>query len=115
MKKKFKKYRFFNLPNKFTPLEQYFYYLKELDVIPNKIPSKIIEKIFINISKDYLEGYLDYNLYSFLIENLYSNYMLGTINIDKNIENLIDVIVGDEENEKEENVKKRLKSTKIKF
>ena len=67
---KTKEYRTFAFPNKLTPLETFYYYLREFEVIPERIDSKRAESIFFASSKDYLEGYLPLNSFSLVAEYL---------------------------------------------
>jgi len=71
---KSKQYKTFAFPNRLTPLEQYYYYLYEFQVIPRKIPVNKIEEIFTHAAKDYLDNLLD--LKSFCV--IASHFMFDT-------------------------------------
>jgi DNA integrity scanning protein DisA with diadenylate cyclase activity len=117
MKNKIKEYKNFNLPNKFTPLEQYFYYLKELNIIPKDLAVKKIEEIFITLSNDFMEDFLTLDNYLFMIEKLHFDYAVQhLIGINDEIEHLIDELIDNDditENELKNKLKTVIKSSYI--
>jgi len=64
-------YRYFSFPNKLTPLESYFYYLKEFDVIPNVIKENKIEEIFKAAAIDFVNGQISQSILSVIVSNMY--------------------------------------------
>lgn len=99
-----KEYKTFSFPNEFSELEQYFFYLKEFEVIPKNIHSQTVEEIFLNASRDLLNDSIDFTTYSLVVENLYINYVAIAIgmNIDRKIEKLMERIAEDESLKEEE-------------
>lgn len=88
MKKK-KEYKYFNYPNQLTGLEQYYYYLLEFEIIPNHLPAEIVEKIFLTIARDYLEGFIDISAYETIMGNFYYRFAVGRTDIDRKLDYLM--------------------------
>lgn len=72
----------------------------------------MVEKIFMATAKDFLEGFLEFNTFSFIIDNLYVKYSLGGNNIDYKIDKLMSDLVANEEFSEKE-LRKRLKIFKL--
>lgn len=89
MKQKTKEYKYFNYPNNLTALEQYYYYLLEFGAIPNELPPQLIEKIFVAVAKDYLEGLIDIGIFECIAANLYFNFAVKQVGISPKIDMLM--------------------------
>ncbi len=110
MNNKKKEYKTFNLPNKLTPLEQYFYYLKELNIIPKDLAVNKIEDIFITLSNDFMDGFLTLDNYLFMVEKLHFDYVVQHLTgINYKIEHLIDELI-DNDNIIEDELKGKLET-----
>jgi hypothetical protein len=102
-------YKSFNFPNSLSSFEQYYYYLLEFDVIPKSIHPKLIERIFLAVATDYLEGFLDFNTFCYATENLYGRFVISHVGVDKRMEKIMDEIYEDE-NLKEKEIKEKLEN-----
>ena len=74
MTTKKKDYKYFSFPNNLTPLEQYFYYLKEFGII-GQAPEHLIIKTFRASIKDYLSKLIDDQCLTVVISNLYFDHI----------------------------------------
>lgn len=66
-----KKYQYINFPNNLSPLEMYYFLLKEFNIIPLDIPTDKIEAIFRSAASDYLNHDIDESTFSTIANNLY--------------------------------------------
>lgn len=81
-----KQYKTFAFPNRLTPLETYFCYLKEFGAIP-RIPAYKVVEIFRYAAEDYLDGLLSASAFSLIAFNLMTHAELET-NVNQYVQGL---------------------------
>lgn len=107
---KSKEYKSFNFPNSLTAFEQYHYYLAEFDFIPKEMHPGTVKTIFDASARDFLEGFLEYEKFLFILEQLYYGHVMTRTGLNREMEKLMDEIAYevDSNSDSEEEVRKKV-------